>query len=75
MEFADGGDLDGLLESKKKNMQMFNEDFIWKVSLDMLKGLKFLHSNSIIHRDVKPANIFFVNGTAKLGDMNVSKLT
>ena len=33
-----------------------------------------LHNNEIIHRDIKSANIFFVNGIAKLGDMNVSKV-
>jgi NIMA (never in mitosis gene a)-related kinase len=29
----------------------------------------------IIHRDIKSANVFFVDGVAKLGDMNVSKVT
>jgi NIMA (never in mitosis gene a)-related kinase len=33
-----------------------------------------LHNNKIIHRDIKSANIFFVNGIAKLGDLNVSKI-
>lgn len=74
MEFADGGDLAGLIDKKMKKNEPFDENFIWKVSLDILKGLKFLHANNIIHRDIKPANIFFVNGIAKLGDMNVSKV-
>lgn len=34
-----------------------------------------LHKNKVIHRDIKSANIFFVGHTAKLGDLNVSKLT
>lgn len=75
MEFADGGDLAGLIDKKLRRCENFNENFIWKVAFDILKGLKFLHANSIIHRDIKPANIFFVNGVAKLGDMNVSKVT
>jgi len=33
-----------------------------------------LHNHKIIHRDIKSANIFFVNDRAKLGDMNVSKV-
>lgn len=74
MEFADGGDLSGLIEKKTRKYETFSEDFIWKVALDILKGLKFLHQSNIIHRDIKAANIFFVNGTAKLGDMNVSKV-
>lgn len=39
-----------------------------------MQGLKILHKNSIIHRDIKSANIFFSNGIAKLGDLNVSKI-
>lgn len=44
------------------------------MAFDILKGLKFLHQGNIIHRDVKSANVFFVNGIAKLGDLNVSKV-
>lgn len=36
--------------------------------------MKVLHKNKVIHRDIKSANIFFVGNTAKLGDLNVSKL-
>lgn len=34
-----------------------------------------MHENNIIHRDLKCANIFFVNGVAKIGDLNISKIT
>jgi len=44
------------------------------VAYEILQGLKMLHSQKIIHRDIKSANIFFVDGIAKLGDMNVSKV-
>ena len=39
-----------------------------------MKGLRQLGEYKIIHRDIKCANIFFSNGVAKLGDMNVSKI-
>ena len=74
MEYADGGDLAGLIEKKEKKKESFDESFIWKVAFDILKGLKFLHNGNVIHRDIKSANIFFVNGVAKLGDLNVSKV-
>jgi len=74
MEYADGGDLQGLIKKKISKNFKFNENFIWQVAYDLLSGLKVLHSNKIIHRDIKPANIFFVDGVAKLGDLNVSKV-
>lgn len=40
-----------------------------------MKGLKALHDVQIFHRDLKTANVFLnKDGTAKLGDMNVSKV-
>ena len=38
-------------------------------------GIRSLHENKILHRDLKSANIFlFQDGTYKLGDLNVSKI-
>jgi NIMA (never in mitosis gene a)-related kinase len=41
----------------------------------MIRGLNSLHGLSIVHRDIKSANLFLnKNGLLKLGDMNVSKV-
>lgn len=76
MEYADEGDLEAKINNKFKedDQEGFEENFIWKVAFQIFQGLKMLHKNKIIHRDIKSANIFFVNGIAKLGDMNVSKV-
>src|SRR5690606_3187921 len=43
--------------------------------LDVLAGLELIHQRGVIHRDVKPDNIFFdARGTAKLGDFGVAHL-
>lgn len=50
------------------------ENEVWKAAYNTLKGLKILHSKSILHRDIKSANIFINDGVYKLGDLNVSKV-
>lgn len=38
-------------------------------------GLKYLHQNRIIHRDMKAANVFeSADGVYKIGDLNLSKI-
>ena len=51
------------------------EKHIWQILIQVVKGLKALHDMRILHRDMKSANIFlYKDGTAKLGDLNVSKV-
>ena len=75
MEFSDNGDLfQKITESQKKQMYI-QEDEIWKIFIQIVRGLKSLHDVNIFHRDLKSANIFLSkDGTSKLGDMNVSKV-
>ena len=41
----------------------------------MVTGLYTLHNKTIVHRDIKCANIFLTKvGIVKLGDLNVSKI-
>lgn len=47
---------------------------MWKAAYHTIKGLSILHAKSILHRDIKSANIFINNGIYKLGDLNVSKV-
>jgi WD40 repeat protein len=42
-----------------------------RVALDLVGGLTCLHRHGLIHRDVKPGNIIFVNGRAKLADIGL----
>jgi NIMA (never in mitosis gene a)-related kinase len=74
MEFADGGDLEGKIRERMKQNEGFEETFVWKVAFELFQGLHTLHRNKIVHRDIKSANVFFVGGIAKLGDLNVSKV-
>ena len=69
-EYAPDGSLDDLLEEEKtlsirKSVEM---------TIDILKGLDFLHSRQIIHRDIKPANILLQGDTPRLTDFGVSRI-
>ena len=75
MEYADKGDLFQLITERKKTKEYFSEQEVWKVFIQLLKGLKALHDFKILHRDIKSANVFlFQGGICKLGDLNVSKV-
>ena len=75
MEYADEGDLFQKITLYKKLHVTFEENDVWKIFIQITKGLHDLHSYNILHRDLKSANVFlFRDGTAKLGDLNVSKI-
>lgn len=42
-----------------------------RLGMDVASGLAQLHLRGLIHRDVKPANIIYVNGRAKLADIGL----
>jgi len=75
MEYADNGDLQARMEDLRKTRQLMPEEEVWDISIKLLNGLYNLHSMSIVHRDIKCANVFLCkNGAVKLGDLNVSKI-
>ena len=87
MQIADGGDLLKSISDRKKRKVHFRESQVWRVLIETVYGLRAMHELSIMHRDIKSANIFLFKNTdgsmqdggnlcqAKLGDMNVSKVT
>jgi NIMA (never in mitosis gene a)-related kinase len=75
MEYANNGDLYQRIAQFKKMNYLMDESDVWRIFIQMVKGLKVLHDLKILHRDLKSANIFlFSDGTAKIGDCNVSKV-
>ncbi len=49
-------------------------DKVLSISRDLVTGLKFLHSQGFLHRDIKPTNVFFrEDGTALLGEAGVAR--
>lgn len=70
MEYVPSGAMNTLLNKYKK----FSEPVIRNYTKQLLEGLHYLHSNEIIHRDLKSANILITeNSTLKLTDFGCSR--
>jgi NIMA (never in mitosis gene a)-related kinase 1/4/5 len=75
MEYANNGDLFQKITKHQREQTYLREDDIWRIFIQVVKGLKSLHDVDIFHRDLKSANVFLnKDGSTKLGDMNVSKV-
>jgi len=75
MEFAGRGDLLQMVNAHKKAGTHFSEPEIWSIFIQSVKGLKALHNRSILHRDIKSANIFVnADRSVQMGDLNVAKV-
>jgi WD40 repeat protein/serine/threonine protein kinase len=56
-------------EIKTHERLMFGECL--RLGLALSSALNHLHNQGLVHRDVKPANIIFVNGVPKLADIGL----
>ena len=75
MQYADDGDLFQKIINHQKKGSWFKEEYIWKIFIMVVRGLKALHDLEIMHRDLKSANVFLnKDNSGLLGDMNVSKV-
>ncbi|MCO5569927.1 hypothetical protein L7F22_023641 [Adiantum nelumboides] len=64
----------GSLEAILRKYKRFEEKTIRTYTRQILHGLKYLHAQKTIHRDIKCANILVdVNGQVKLSDFGIAK--
>lgn len=71
MEFVEGRDLKSLLDSG--DTPPLNDSV--RIVIDVLAALGAAHEKGIVHRDVKPGNVFVQpNGRAKVTDFGIARL-
>ncbi|KAK8866361.1 hypothetical protein M9Y10_009323 [Tritrichomonas musculus] len=72
-EYAKLGDLAHLIQRRKVKGHHLREEIIWTYLLQLLEGLKALHSCGVVHRDLKSANILLAApDLLKIADLGVS---
>ena len=73
MEYCDGGDLAAQIKAARRTM--FSESKILHWFVQIALGVHYMHTNNVLHRDLKTQNIFLTgNGRLVLGDLGISKV-
>ncbi|XP_046543199.1 serine/threonine-protein kinase Nek6-like [Haliotis rubra] len=73
MEYADGGDLQKKIQDQKGIHLSKEIVFDWFVQI--VFALKYIHGKNILHRDLKPQNVFLTSqNIVKLGDFGISRI-
>ena len=66
------GDVASLIENAPNGG--LSLDDVVRMTTQVCRGLDFAHANGIVHRDVKPGNIWLTkDGTAKIGDFGLAR--
>lgn len=74
MDFADDGDLGTAMERQREAKEQFSEEQVLDWLVQICLALRFAHEKKVLHRDVKPQNVFLMrSGSVRLGDFGISK--
>jgi NIMA (never in mitosis gene a)-related kinase len=74
-EYCRGGDLHRKIKTALQANSTFPEKSVWHYFIQMARGVEVLHANGILHRDLKPKNIFLTaSNNVKIGDLGCSKI-
>ncbi|WVW86418.1 hypothetical protein I302_108464 [Kwoniella bestiolae CBS 10118] len=67
------GSLSFFLEEYGRVVERLDEGRVWKIVRELSDGIFHIHSNGVIHFDIKPANILISStGSLKIGDFGLA---
>jgi serine/threonine protein kinase len=70
MEYVSGPSLREIIDESPEGLGTQRTAFLFQ---ELAKGISYLHDAGVVHRDLKPHNVFFEDGTVKIGDYSLSK--
>lgn len=75
MEYCNGGDIAKAIARHGAAGTRFSSAAVGRFAAQLMRALAYLHARKVIHRDVKPANIFLKDDghNVALGDFGVSR--
>ena len=75
MEYADGGTLADAIRARRDSPTGFDEAIVMEHVGQIASALAYLHGLSILHRDLKTANVFLTaRNLVKVGDFGIAKV-
>ena len=74
MEYCEGQNLKDFININIENNELIEENTLYDIIKQICIGIKEIHNENIIHRHIKPENIFMnENKDIKIGDFGISK--
>src|SRR5262249_11390619 len=72
MELADGSLRDRLKECQRAGMAGIPVDELMTYIGEAAEGIDFLHSQQVLHRNIKPTSILLIHGHARVSDFGLA---
>lgn len=59
MEYCHGGSLQDLIAKSRSQGKKISQEEIWRIFYQLVQAIQYIHSDSIIHRNINPSNVYF----------------